>query len=200
MQRRHRLLQVNDAARRQRELVPPLAPRDGRLRAGTGDRPQAAPQAADEDAQGVVPGIGHGVAPDRGRHVAAPGGLAPMEHEERPEPPSLPSREGVLADDGTPALNGQATAELDPEGSVAGFHHCKPNARSTQEAAARVAIRVLAGAGIGQDRTGKESAVSDHRTTASTSRTARKAKRFPHDYANWHVHLAAPGPPPPSAR
>jgi hypothetical protein len=29
-----------------------------------------------------------------------------MEHEERPEAPSLPSGEGILADNGTAALNG----------------------------------------------------------------------------------------------
>ena len=45
-----------------------------------------------------------------------------MKHEERLEAPALPRREGVLADNGTPALNGRATTELDAEGSVAGFH------------------------------------------------------------------------------
>jgi predicted small metal-binding protein len=45
-----------------------------------------------------------------------------MEHEERPETASLTCRQGVLADDGAAALNCQATAELDSEGSVARVH------------------------------------------------------------------------------
>ena len=40
------------------------------------------------------------------------------------------------------------------------FPHCKVNARSTQDMAARVVARILAGAGIDKGRTGEESAVS----------------------------------------
>jgi hypothetical protein len=50
-----------------------------------------------------------------------------MEHEERPETPFLARRYGGLTDDGAPALNGETTAELDPEGSVAGFHGARPH-------------------------------------------------------------------------
>ena len=39
------------------------------------------------------------------------------------------------------------------------FPHCKVNARSTQDMAARVAARVLAGAGTDKGLTGKEPAV-----------------------------------------
>jgi hypothetical protein len=102
-------------AERQGEPVPALAPRDDGLRAGTSNRLQAAPQATDEDAQGIVPGVGHGITPNGGRHVAAPGGLAPMEHEENPEAPTLPSREGILGNGSAAPFNRQATAELNAE-------------------------------------------------------------------------------------
>jgi len=51
---------------------------------------------------------------------------------------------------GTSATSGGERRRLPP---------CKANARAMQEIAARVAARVLAGAGIGKGRTGKESAV-----------------------------------------
>ena len=107
--------QVDEAAGPQGEPVPALAPRDDELRAGASNRLQAAPEATDEDAQGVIPGVGHGVAPNGSRHVAAPGGLAPMEHEERPEAPTLASWEGILGKDGAAPFNRQATAELNAE-------------------------------------------------------------------------------------
>jgi hypothetical protein len=48
-----------------------------------------------------------------------------MEHEKRPEAPTLPSWEGVLANDGAAPFNGKSAAELNPDGSVAGFHFAR---------------------------------------------------------------------------
>jgi hypothetical protein len=115
VQRLHGPFQVDEAAGRQGEPVPALAPRDDGLRAGTSNRLQAAPQATDEDAQGVIPGVGHGITPNGSRHVATPRGPAPMEHEKRPEAPTLASWEGILGNDGAAPFNRQATAELNAE-------------------------------------------------------------------------------------
>ena len=107
--------QVDEAAGPQGEPVPALAPRDDGLRAGTSNRLQAGPQATDEDAQGVVPGVGNGVAPNGIATSLAPHWLTAMEHEERPEAPTLASWEGNLGNDGAAPFNRQATAELNAE-------------------------------------------------------------------------------------